>query len=621
MRISIDNTNYNYHYEIIESIIKKYDFICNISKSSQDQLYLENIQKNDYILYIQKKYPRIIINQNQPYDKKIYITFYPKLIEEYKQKLQQPSIYYFISHRVDDDLLKYSNVKFLTPLCNQKQRFFDCDILPKITKKKTAIPIYAVQGKIYKNRRDYQLLFSLAQRSWPYDFKIKFIGDGNLDSLPTEFLQYRNKIQIVFKSDYEDYHKHFEDVYVILPLLSKIKQPHYYKDQLTSTMNYIKAYQFKTIIDQDLQNIYQFLNTYVYPGDRKEKEFHEKYIQGFTDAFEKSLIEFYEGDHNASSLVKKNNDTIFSLNQKQEQEQKQKQKQENLIVIIDHQNQNKNLEVIESIIHYYYIILKIPKDQSIKIYLENISDSSFVNYIQQKYTFIQIINTAVQHYHFKIFSFFQDNAQNIQKYQRELKDHRKYYFLLPKYDKKFDIQYNHLESNFFYYISANLTQQLNCIPLSYFPSISTSKFHSAIPIYVIEADIYRKNYNQLFTILKMKLSYNYQIKLISYSSFSIPKELKKYEEKIIIKDNLTFSSYFHEIEKCYAYIPLVNKENEPQYYQNTYLSTLNYAKFYKKKSIIDEKLQSIYQLTNVEVYQKKNDIWRTFQNSLKKFYE
>ena len=57
-------------------------------------------------------------------------------LEEFKQQLQQPSIYYFISHRVDDDLLKYSNVKFLTPLCNDKQKFFDCDILPKITKKK-----------------------------------------------------------------------------------------------------------------------------------------------------------------------------------------------------------------------------------------------------------------------------------------------------------------------------------------------------------------------------------------------------------------------------------------------------------------------------------------------------
>ena len=32
MKISIDNTIYNYHYEIIESIIEKYDFICNIPK-------------------------------------------------------------------------------------------------------------------------------------------------------------------------------------------------------------------------------------------------------------------------------------------------------------------------------------------------------------------------------------------------------------------------------------------------------------------------------------------------------------------------------------------------------------------------------------------------------------
>ena len=43
MIIVIDNLDYDYHFEIIESIIQKYDAIIKIKKNKENKIYLENI--------------------------------------------------------------------------------------------------------------------------------------------------------------------------------------------------------------------------------------------------------------------------------------------------------------------------------------------------------------------------------------------------------------------------------------------------------------------------------------------------------------------------------------------------------------------------------------------------
>ena len=125
MIIVIDNLDFDYHFEIIESIIQKYDTILKIKKKKEYQLYLENITSIEYIEYINKIYPLIEINQKiDNYDYKIFTTFYFKDLNNYIEQINNPTKYFFICHEVDNNLKKYNNVFYLTPLCNNNN-FYD----------------------------------------------------------------------------------------------------------------------------------------------------------------------------------------------------------------------------------------------------------------------------------------------------------------------------------------------------------------------------------------------------------------------------------------------------------------------------------------------------------------
>jgi len=282
MIIVIDNLNYDYHFEIIESIIQKYDIILKIKKNKNFNIYLENILTDDYIIYINKTYPSIKINQKiENYDYKIYTTFYFKELDKYKNQINNPSKYFFICHEVNDNLKKYNNVFYLTPLCNTNNLIY-ADILPKINKKKNQsdnLPIYIVQGRIGTLRRNPTLLFNILKISYNYLFKIKIIGRGNLPKILEPF-----KDKIIFKKDltFEEYHNEFNDVYCILPLISKKSHPQYYTNKLTSSINYARAYNLKCIIDKDLQDIYHLNNVEIYNDEND-----------ITNPFMKTLNDFY----------------------------------------------------------------------------------------------------------------------------------------------------------------------------------------------------------------------------------------------------------------------------------------------------------------------------------------
>ena len=96
------------------------------------------------------------------------------------------------------------------------------------------------------------------------DFKIKLIGRGYLPSI---LEKYSDKIILKNNLEFMDYHKEFLDCYSILTLTNKREQPYYYKNKLTSTINYSMAYNLKCIIDKDLQNIYNLSNAEVFENE------------------------------------------------------------------------------------------------------------------------------------------------------------------------------------------------------------------------------------------------------------------------------------------------------------------------------------------------------------------
>ena len=283
MIIYIENT-YDFHYEIIESVINKYNFIIKKDKTPQDKIFLNTRNNTSFLNYILTKYsniitisPDIIKTSPDEWDYYINCTVYDKDFDIIKASNQEKQFY--ISHKITNRLGQCKNVYFITPLCNSN-RFFYADILPFVEKKYTArIPIYIIQGNINNNRRNYTLLDKILEYSLtsPQEFKIKIIGRGQLDE---KYDKYNKTIILKNNLNFEDYHKEFLDGYCILPLISKQSHPQYYSNKLTSTISYGKAYNLLFLIDKDLQNIYKLDNVEIYENN-------------ILDIFIKTLKDFY----------------------------------------------------------------------------------------------------------------------------------------------------------------------------------------------------------------------------------------------------------------------------------------------------------------------------------------
>ena len=142
-----------------------------------------------------------------------------------------------------------------------------------------------------------------------------------------------------------------------------------------------------------------------------------------------------------------------------------------------------------------------------------------------------------------------------------------------------------------------------------------------IPVYVIQGtiDSGRRYFNLLNKILDQSYKYNFIIKLIGRGS--LPNELNKHQDKIVLKNNLNFIDYHKEFLDAYCILPLICKKTHPMYYTTKLTSSINYARGYKLKCIIDEDLQEIYKLDNVEVYKDINDIENCFIKTLENFYK
>ena len=84
--IFIDNENYNCHYEIIESIIVKYNEIINIKFNDNEiKIFIKCYNNIEFINYIKNKYNYVIfancINPNYHIYSTIYDRDYNKIIK------------------------------------------------------------------------------------------------------------------------------------------------------------------------------------------------------------------------------------------------------------------------------------------------------------------------------------------------------------------------------------------------------------------------------------------------------------------------------------------------------------------------------------------------------------
>jgi hypothetical protein len=87
-----------------------------------------------------------------------------------------------------------------------------------------------------------------------------------------------------------------------------------------------------------------------------------------------------------------------------------------------------------------------------------------------------------------------------------------------------------------------------------------------------------------------------------------------------VKNNLNFIDYHKEFLDVYCILPLISKASHPFYYNTKLTSTINYARGYKLKCLIDQNLQDIYNLNYVEIYNNPSDISIGFAKTLDDFY-
>ena len=277
MKILIENL-VNFHYEIIETIINKYDILLNIVKKKNDIIILNIIKNDSFISYILSKYKNIKLCTINDSDYVYFINC--TIYENNLNGIIKDNKYIYIAHEITENLKKHENVYFLTPLCNTN-KFFYADILPySEQKKKNKVPIFIIQVNLTDKKRNYKLLDNILnyQDKTNLNYYIKIIGQGSLDS------KYKNYKKLIIKEnlEFKDYHNEFLDAYCIIPLITKESHSIYYKNKLTSSINYGKAYDLKFLIDKDLQDIYNLTNVEIFIN---EIDFLKKFIKCINDFY------------------------------------------------------------------------------------------------------------------------------------------------------------------------------------------------------------------------------------------------------------------------------------------------------------------------------------------------
>ena len=137
---------------------------------------------------------------------------------------------------------------------------------------------------------------------------------------------------------------------------------------------------------------------------------------------------------------------------------------------------------------------------------------------------------------------------------------------------------------------------------------SENMIKTKIPVYIIQGNLNggRRHLDLLKDILNQKYQHKFIIKLLGRGY--LPNELNEYKNQILLKNNLDFIDYHKEFLDGYCILPLISKDTHPQYYTNKLTSTINYARAYNLKCILDENLQSVYKLKNVIIYKEDIDI-------------
>lgn len=262
---------------------------------------------------------------------------------------------------------------------------------------------------------------------------------------------------------------------------------------------------------------------------------------------------------------------------------------------------NHHYECVESVIVKYFEITKQKADM---IYLElsDCREPSFKKYILEKYK--NIIYGKPKNYDYFI-------DVTVHKKPKLIKSKTNFYINHDPNDS-----YLNLENVF--YASPFYTRN---IVLDILPFANERQMNENYPIYIIQGskDVKRRDFNLLDIILSVSYDKKYVIRWNGKGK--LPSKYNIYKEKGILEETSgDFIEFHRNFLDCYCLIPLISKSKNPDYYSKKLTSSINYAKGYKLKCLLDLDLQNIYNLKDVEVYDNYLNLKESFKNTLNNFY-
>ena len=246
----------------------------------------------------------------------------------------------------------------------------------------------------------------------------------------------------------------------------------------------------------------------------------------------------------------------------------------------------------------------LPKD--VIFYLSIEQNPSFKSYILTKYANANIQFSIPDEYDYSISITINDID-----YDNIVKNSKKEFYISHQITDRLEVLSN------VWFLTPLAKQNIVADILPY----SDQKKRSNIPIYIVQGNLNqgRRNLQLLKNILDVDYKLPFVIKMVGRGV--LPLELEEYKDKIILRNDLEFIEYHREFLDAYCILPLITKSTHPQYYTYKLTSTINYARGYKMKCLIDQDLQNIYHLSDVEVFMHEKDIVRAFQKTLHDFYK
>ena len=262
-------------------------------------------------------------------------------------------------------------------------------------------------------------------------------------------------------------------------------------------------------------------------------------------------------------------------------------------------------EIILSVIEKYHLLLGVSKETIDSIYLKFEPNDSFHQYVQDNYPHIHILKP-------RFYDYFIDCT--VYSYFGIIEDDNNHQYISHDVDPCFENRSN-------VWSLTSLSKNLSRVFIADIFPFQNQKIKKDIPIYVIQGNIIprRRCYELLNRILSVEYEYPFKIKILGRTH---PDEyvFQNGSDKLIYKTDLNFIDFHRELTDCYCILPLVTKKTHSHYYTNKFTSSINYARGYKMKCLIDRDLQEIYQLDNVEIFQDEGDIVNAFRQTLIEFY-